>query len=722
MKRFILLITIISLTACDLLFRSLLNDIDQEMISTKISGYAFYNNSENSKNIEISVIKSNSGELVNSTTTDQLGYYSVDGLDAGEYTIYASSENSLEKIVYGNFNIIDNQEVSVSNLELTAIGHISGTIQTDNSNSGNMGYIVMISGSSYLGITDDTGYFNITDVPTSNGYVIYILQGNFIKTLQPIDLNVGEHKDLGTIHISSLEISGSNNLINWLGTFDTPPENPVKNCAYYNSTNNNSYLFDGVTWVIISQGVVGEDGLTAYEIWLELGNEGTEEDFILYLQNISNPQPVDHLEFEHVLLHFTKSEVYIGNDLISEELEEGINHYILDGESINYYYYVPEFDAYYHVKSYSPPYTIVDDQIISDQSITYFALENDTLILTSTYEDSSDLDNDGNFSELVSYVSYATILYDIDIDTMQVCYLVHFDTDDGSDVGIQLKLEGELVTEPDIPNKDGYIFSGWYKDIELTTLWDFNNDLIYSDTTIYAGWINDGSVPYFNGSPYFSTSSALVGETIQVFVNIGNDESLSYVVCNLHGNYGNDLSVTLLYDSNSDRWEGDIYIDTYFPNTLSISQVQFYTPDPEIENHHNHETYYAVDDFTPAELNILNSTPDTTPPVLQYVSFSSNSATINDLITISALFNDPETGMKEYSSYTIKIENISEDWSKYIPISYNSNTGYWESDFYITEDFPSYVTIQSLNAANNVGLEANLTVDNDFTSPILYIE
>ena len=38
------------------------------------------------------------------------------------------------------------------------------------------------------------------------------------------------------------------------------------------------------------------------------------------------------------------------------------------------------------------------------------------------------------------------------------------------------------------PTRTGYIFSGWYKNAELTEAWDFDTDLVWSDMTLYAGW------------------------------------------------------------------------------------------------------------------------------------------------------------------------------------------------------------------------------------------
>ncbi|NOU18535.1 MAG: hypothetical protein HOO91_13350 [Bacteroidales bacterium] len=41
--------------------------------------------------------------------------------------------------------------------------------------------------------------------------------------------------------------------IQWLGTFSTAPSSPTKNQAYYNSTDKKSYVYDGLSWSIITQ-------------------------------------------------------------------------------------------------------------------------------------------------------------------------------------------------------------------------------------------------------------------------------------------------------------------------------------------------------------------------------------------------------------------------------------------------------------------------------------
>lgn len=67
-------------------------------------------------------------------------------------------------------------------------------------------------------------------------------------------------------------------------------------------------------------------------------------------------------------------------------------------------------------------------------------------------------------------------------------YTVTFNTDGGSAVDPQTIEENGKVTKPADPTKDSATFDGWYKEDTFTTAWDFDNDVITEDTTIYAKW------------------------------------------------------------------------------------------------------------------------------------------------------------------------------------------------------------------------------------------
>ena len=70
-------------------------------------------------------------------------------------------------------------------------------------------------------------------------------------------------------------------------------------------------------------------------------------------------------------------------------------------------------------------------------------------------------------------------------------FQVAFDMQDGTSIMVTDIPKGSLIQtiKPSNPTKEGYTFGGWYKDIEFTTLWNFDVDIITSDTTLYAKWI-----------------------------------------------------------------------------------------------------------------------------------------------------------------------------------------------------------------------------------------
>jgi uncharacterized repeat protein (TIGR02543 family) len=74
---------------------------------------------------------------------------------------------------------------------------------------------------------------------------------------------------------------------------------------------------------------------------------------------------------------------------------------------------------------------------------------------------------------------------------------VSFDSDGGSAVASQTDLtEGVYILQPANPTKTGFTFAGWYKEVALTNLWNFVTDVVTSNITLYAKWVNDALPVY----------------------------------------------------------------------------------------------------------------------------------------------------------------------------------------------------------------------------------
>lgn len=71
-------------------------------------------------------------------------------------------------------------------------------------------------------------------------------------------------------------------------------------------------------------------------------------------------------------------------------------------------------------------------------------------------------------------------------------YIVTYDMQGiGEQIAPDTINKGEILTQPDIPEAEGYTFEAWYQEPECINLWDFEADVITQDTVLYAGWIQE---------------------------------------------------------------------------------------------------------------------------------------------------------------------------------------------------------------------------------------
>ena len=66
--------------------------------------------------------------------------------------------------------------------------------------------------------------------------------------------------------------------------------------------------------------------------------------------------------------------------------------------------------------------------------------------------------------------------------------IITFDSSGGTVVASQTQMSGELLKLPDPPTREGYAFTGWYKDYACYEPWNTEVDTIQSEMTLYAGW------------------------------------------------------------------------------------------------------------------------------------------------------------------------------------------------------------------------------------------
>lgn len=72
---------------------------------------------------------------------------------------------------------------------------------------------------------------------------------------------------------------------------------------------------------------------------------------------------------------------------------------------------------------------------------------------------------------------------------------VSFETNGGSEIGDVTIPSGYTVDEPEDPEREGFLFVGWFSDVDLTEEYDFEDE-VTDDLTLYAKWTNPANLTY----------------------------------------------------------------------------------------------------------------------------------------------------------------------------------------------------------------------------------
>ncbi|MDR0300883.1 MAG: leucine-rich repeat protein [Treponema sp.] len=139
------------------------------------------------------------------TQTAADGSFTINNVSAGNYTLYASSQNSLEKAVMTSVTVRANEVFNAGTLNLTPVGSISGQITVTGGTAGDvLGFLVSIAGTSFMAVTNADGNFTISGIPAGNDYYIVVMKGNYT------DLYTQEAKSVSGGTTTSLEVKSIN--------------------------------------------------------------------------------------------------------------------------------------------------------------------------------------------------------------------------------------------------------------------------------------------------------------------------------------------------------------------------------------------------------------------------------------------------------------------------------------------------------------------------------
>lgn len=82
----------------------------------------------------------------------------------------------------------------------------------------------------------------------------------------------------------------------------------------------------------------------------------------------------------------------------------------------------------------------------------------------------------------------AVIVIVVALELRNPGFTITFDSKGGTDVPAQQQMYGQLLDLPEPPTREGYTFTGWYKDYACHEKWDTEADKIELEVTLYAGW------------------------------------------------------------------------------------------------------------------------------------------------------------------------------------------------------------------------------------------
>ncbi len=112
--------------------------------------------------------------------------------------------------------------------------------------------------------------------------------------------------------------------------------------------------------------------------------------------------------------------------------------------------------------------------------------------------------------ENISVIIESVVHYQSENDDSNGYYTVTFETSGGTEVESQTIKAGGYAVKPEMPQKDGYFFAGWYSDNQFSNYFLFDEPVSQS-LTLYAKWIGDNDTTDTDGDGIYDFVEYYIG-------------------------------------------------------------------------------------------------------------------------------------------------------------------------------------------------------------------
>ena len=199
------------------------------------------------------------------------------------------------------------------------------------------------------------------------------------------------------------------------------------------------------------------------------------------------------------------------------------------------------------------------------------------------------------YDESTAYKADATVYAKWEKNT----YTVTFNSNGGTQIESQKVKYKELAKKPENPTKLGATFGGWCKDVDCLQSFDFNNDLIIKDITLYAYFTVNGIEIEFNTDGGNEIEKVGIEAGNSLGEKLRTPEKAGYTFNGWYDKNGNRVYANTVLTENTTlkaKWEANTYIIIFNSNNNeeeTISQTFNYN-----EYSNLHENEFKRDGYT----------------------------------------------------------------------------------------------------------------------------